>query len=530
MKTIRNRLAVLQLCLILIFSLTAVYLAHLVQKPELRQTAAGQGTYTCLAGTAEGTIYDRNGVPLINASHTCEAVVCPTLEAVTALLPHLIDPTAFFQKAESGRPFVCTIDTSEIDCPDVTVLKIPRRYSAEQPAQHLIGYTAQGAGVSGLEYAYDSLLRREQSQWTITFSVDGTGSALAGENTQIRYGANPSWGVVTTLDASIQRICDTAGKQLKKGCVVVLDAENGDILGLSSFPTYHPEQLEAALQNPDSPLINRACYAYPVGSIFKLVTAACAKEQGNAYSFRWNCTGSVAIGTQIFRCHDANGHGEQSMLEAMRNSCNPYFIALSQELPAASMLQMAKALGFGTETPLTETILGAAGTLPTKEQLRLPAEQANFCFGQGILTATPLQIARMTCAIAGDGTLPAIRLIRGSTEDGKTVQQETPSRRENGISAETAAFLRSLMCYTAADEAFQGKPGNVSMGAKTSTAQTGRYDADGQEYCHGWVTSFFPAQQPRYVVTVLAEDGGYGNQTAAPVLRQIAGAILDLET
>ena len=85
-------------------------------------------------------------------------------------------------------------------------------------------------------------------------------------------------------------------------------------------------------------------------------------------------------------------------------------------------------------------------------------------------------------------------------------------------------------CYTAADEAFQGKPGNVSMGAKTSTAQTGRYDADGQEYCHGWVTSFFPAQQPRYVVTVLAEDGGYGNQTAAPVLRQIAGAILDLET
>ena len=72
------------------------------------------------------------------------------------------------------------------------------------------------------------------------------------------------------------------------------------------------------------------------------------------------------------------------------------------------------------------------------------------------------------------------------------------------------------MCYTAADEDFQGRPAHVSMGAKTSTAQTGRCDVDGTEYCHGWVTAFFPAEQPKYAVTVLAEDGGYGNQAASP--------------
>ena len=100
---------------------------------------------------------------------------------------------------------------------------------------------------------------------------------------------------------------------------------------------------------------------------------------------------------------------------------------------------------------------------------------------------------------------------------------------ESGIAPETAAFLRRLMCYTAADEDFQGRPAHVSMGAKTSTAQTGRCDVDGTEYCHGWVTAFFPAEQPKYAVTVLAEDGGYGNQAASPILRQIAGAIMQVE-
>ena len=85
------------------------------------------------------------------------------------------------------------------------------------------------------------------------------------------------------------------------------------------------------------------------------------------------------------------------------------------------------------------------------------------------------------------------------------------------------------MCYTAADEDFQGRPAHVSMGAKTSTAQTGRCDVDGTEYCHGWVTAFFPAEQPKYAVTVLAENGGYGNQAASPILRQIAGAIMQVE-
>ncbi len=530
MTKLKRRLACLRLGLVVLFCVLAVWLASLTQDTKMVETAAQQSSYTCLAGTAAGTIYDRNGEPLINQSSTCIAVVSPTSEAVAVLLAHVLDLDTFLENVAQGVPFVCAVDTMDIDCPDVTVLAIPKRYATHQLAQHLVGYTMEGSGVTGLEYAYDSILRSEISQWRVTYAVDGTSNVLAGETVQVRYGANPCYGVMTTLDATIQRLCETAGKSLEKGCVVVADVGSGDILGLASFPSYSVENLEEALNDTDSPLINRALYAYPVGSIFKLVTAACAKESGIAYSFSYTCTGEISIGSQLFHCHNFNGHGTQHMLDAMRNSCNPYFIALSEILSGSELLEMAQSLGFGTEIALAAGITASSGTLPTLEQLEIPAERANFCFGQGVLTATPLQITRMTCAIAGDGSLPNLRLVRGVTTDGKDVLEEEETVFESGISSETAAFLRSLMCYTAAAEDFQGCPSYCSMGAKTSTAQTGRYDANGEEYCDGWVTAFLPAAEPQYVVTVLAEDGGYGNDTVSPVLREIASGLMAISS
>lgn len=136
-------------------------------------------------------------------------------------------------------------------------------------------------------------------------------------------------------------------------------------------------------------MIQRALYAYPVGSIFKLVTAACAFDQGVGYNFTWDCDGAISVGTQRFRCHELQGHGVQHMADAMRSSCNPYFIALGQALSGSDLLQTAKSLGFGTEIMLTSNMIASGGTLPTLQQLKLPAEQANFSFGQGVLTASP---------------------------------------------------------------------------------------------------------------------------------------------
>lgn len=528
MQSIRRRIALLMLIMMTMVSAVSVRLAYLVSIPNYQETARQQGTYTVRTAVVNATIYDTNFEPLVNDVVQHIAVINPTPEAVNSVLPHVLDTADFYENLQYGTPFSCEVDTDTIDCEDVTVFSVPVRSTEPQLAQHLIGYTRDGEGVTGLEADYDSLLRSVSAQSSVTFTVSGRGNVLAGEQKLIRTGQQITDGIVTTLDKNVQQICEQVGAELElqKGCIIVMDIQNGDILGLASFPSYTVSTLAEAMKSEDSPLINRALYAYPVGSIFKLVPAACALEQ-HMDDFQYDCTGSIAISTQTFRCHDWSGHGVQTLQEAVINSCNPYFISLSQQLSAAKLYQTANRLGFGKTIPLSETIDASGGILPTLQDLRIPAEKANFCFGQGMLTASPLQVARMTCAIANGGSLPEVRLVRGTTTNGVSLVQETESVSEQVLSEQTAADLQDLMIAAAyGNDTFHGVPEHVTVGAKTSTAQTGRYDAGGVEYCHGWITGFFPASEPRYVVTVLAEDGGYGNDAAAPVFREIIDALV----
>lgn len=526
----KNRIRVLYCLLTILFCALAVRLAYLMNmhSVQITEAAGQQGSTTLTVSCGTGVIYDCNLQKLVNDTQKYVAVVQPSPEGVAAVLPHVLDRKAFYQSIAYGKPFTCLVDTAAIDSEDVRVFTVPIRNGTHQLAQHLIGYLQNGVGVSGLEAAYDSYLRSISATASVTFSVDGSGAVLSGEKKQVRQGGQVSAGLVTTLHKTIQTICEEEGAALEKGVVLVMDCSNGDVLGLASFPNYDSTHLEDALQDPDSPLINRACYAYNVGSIFKLVTAADAKSEGLAEGFRQYCTGSISVGTQLFRCHDTQGHGWQTMKTAMMHSCNPYFIALSQKLSSEKLLQTAKAFGFGEAWMLADGIPVAGGTLPTRSQMDLPAEQANFCFGQGVLTATPLQIGRFTCAIANGGMLPTPRCIKGKTKDGITLYETTKPVMRQAVSSDLAAYLQSLMVFAAMENSdFQGKPDHMSVGAKTSTAQTGRYDENGVEYCHGWVTGFFPAEQPQYTVTVLAEDGGYGNEAAAPIFRSVIERITE---
>ncbi len=528
MQRIRRRIALLTLMMVTAASAISVRLAYLVSIPNYQETARQQGTYTIRTAITNANIYDTNFNLLVNDTIQHIAVINPTPEAVTTVLPHVLDKTAFYENLQYGTPFSCAVNTSHLACEDITIFDVPRRNTEPQLAQHLIGYTRDGEGVTGLEADYNKFLRGTSAQSSVTFTVSGRGNVLAGEKTLIHTGQTISAGVVTTLNKDVQQICETIGKEMKfkKGCILVMDAQNGDILALCSFPSYTVSTLADALESPDSPLINRALYAYPVGSIFKLIPAACALSQ-NLENFQYNCTGSIAIHDQIFHCHDRSGHGLQDLQEAMIHSCNPYFIALSQRLPAAKLYQTAQDLGFGTAIPLTETIIAESGILPSLQDLQIPAEKANFCFGQGMLTASPLQVARMTCAIANGGNLPQARLIRGISKDGVSIEQEHQSVSTPALSKKNAAALQDLMIAAAyGNDTAQGIPEHVTVGVKTSTAQTGRYDENGIEYCHGWITGFFPASQPRYVVTILAEDAGYGNDTAAPIFRTVIEQIV----
>ena len=160
------------------------------------------------------------------------------------------------------------------------------------------------------------------------------------------------------------------------------------------------------------------------------------------------------------------------------------------------------------------------------KDLMLPAEMANFSFGQGKLTATPLQISALTCALANGGELPELRLIKGMTVDGKQSANEKPPRLSRTIDESISNELRNMMVAAVRDnENSNARTFYTTVGAKTSTAQTGRFDEEGNEFCHAWITGFFPTDKPEYAVTVLVEDGGYGNDAAAPIFREIVDKI-----
>lgn len=514
------------LFLFMFFSLIANFL-RLSQDREHVRTASESSFVTIHAGDTWGTIFDRNFKPLVNAEMKIVGIAVPTEVDLDELKKYALDIEKLECDYEKRKPFAFECAEKGEESEGLTFFDIPQRYSEDISAPHIIGYISENKGASGLEYAYDEMFRTGNVENSVTYSTDGFGRILIGGGKNVIRSIKDKTGVVTTLDSRIQQICERAGRNLKKGAIVVTDVKNGEILGMASFPEYDMNNLSKAFADENSPMINRCLYSFSVGSIFKLVTA-CEGIDEDFSGFACKCQGEYKIGNLTFGCHDRSGHDVQNMGEAMANSCNPYFITLSQCLDLQKYRSLAYNMGFGREIHLCTGMISSAGVLPTVKDLRVPAELANFSFGQGKLTATPLQINQMTCAIANGGELIMLRLIRGVTVDGETVGNEKSPLSSRVISEETAKELRRMMIGAIyKNENSKAVPSAIRAGAKTSTAQTGIYDENGEELCHGWITGFFPASHPRYAVTVLAEHAGYGNDTAAPIFKEVVDEIID---
>ncbi len=497
----------------------------LAVKREHVQTARTNSQFTVVAGNSEGTIYDRNLKPIVNSEKKNIAVAVPAFLDRNSTAECALDKDGFLENYDKGLPFTfeCNPDTQDLD--GLTVFQIPERYSENQSAQHVIGYLSQGEGVAGIEYAYNKILRNDYGENSVTYTTDGFGQILIGDGKKIIRSNAEKNGVVTTLDIDIQKICEDAGKNIDKGAIVVADVKTGEILGMASFPTYSVDDMEKAISDERSPLINRALYAYSVGSVFKLVTSAQAIDSRFS-GYVYECTGQENVGGKIFNCHKTDGHGMQTLSDAITNSCNTYFINLSRMLDVKKFRELAFNLGFGHEIHLCSGMTASGGVLPTVKDLMIPAELANFSFGQGKLSATPLQITQLTCAIANNGKMPVLRIVKGMTLDGEDVMNEKNPQHSEVLEKETANLLKEMMISAVEDnENSNARTIYTTAGAKTSTAQTGRMDKKGEELCHAWITGFFPANKPQYAVTVLVEDGGYGNDVSAPVFREIADRI-----
>lgn len=528
-KRIESGIITLALLFTVMFMIIIFNYFKLSDSPDYAATAVEKHKITISAGKSEGNIYDRNMVPLVNNEYQYIGIAVPNALDREEIAGIAADKNDFYTKFDLGKPFVFECNRYAEESAGLTVFRIPERYSENQYASHIIGYTSQGKGVAGIEKAYNSILRTDSGENSVTYITDGFGHVLIGDEKSVERSGIICSGVVTTLDTEIQKIVEEAGKHINKGAINVADIQSGDILAMASYPDYSVGKLDEAINDIDSPMINRNLYSYSVGSIFKLVTSCEAINEKYA-GYMYECTGYYNVNGKEFRCHKHEGHGLQSMTDAIVNSCNTYFISLSQLLSVPDFRSAAFSLGFGREIHLCSGMSASSGNLPTNKELRIPAELANFSFGQGKLSATPLHITQLTCSIANGGRMPVLRLIKGLTSNGINVENEKSPQYSYSIDEETADALKEMMTAAVTEnENSNARPLYVSAGAKTSTAQTGQYNEKGDEICNAWITGFFPSENPEYAVTVLIEDGGYGNDSAAPIFKEIADCIIKMK-
>lgn len=504
----------------------------LINDDEIAAVSSGKGYYTVRSAGEYAGIYDCNMQPLVNYGEKYEAVVIPNSSMAVKIQPYLLDRDTYYSGISGNLPFLCRVSPDAYALGDNAVIfRSLVRTDKDQLASHIIGYTSDNTGMYGLEKSFDDFLRSNYSVNSVTLGVDAVGKVLNGIDADISYADTVNSGVITTLDKNIQKICEDAIDKynIGKGAVIVMDTKSGEIRAVVSRPDFNTEDIYASLNDPDSPFINRAFSAYSVGSIFKLMTAATAIEEGISPEYSYICTGSVDINGQVFNCHKWGGHGEIDMRTAMVESCNPYFITLSEYLDKEKYVNTASSFGFGSSTELCDGIVSSAGNLQSPSDIEVAAERANMSFGQGMLTATPLQICRMTCAIANDGIINEPSLIKGIIDENGNAEYSLIETGERVISYKTARTLKDFMLKTVRAENSMSKPDKTSAAGKTSTAQTGRFDEYGNEVLNCWFTGFFPSYSPKYAVTILSEGGRSGNSTCGPVFKEIADNITEYE-
>ena len=515
---------------VIVFGLLCGAIAALLTRLAYLQTGAHTAILTGAdekrieIDVSRGYIYDRNMVPLVNAETRNIAAVL--LNAQTrALFPglgQLGSASSACVTYETDTPVQETLFSANVSA----VVRYPERLLCT----HVIGYTdASGRGVCGIEKSYDKLLNAAAGRIGVTYTANVYGQPIAGEGLQVvDEGYNDPSGVVLTIDSRIQRAAEDAlaDAGIERGAAVVLDAATGEILAMASVPAYDVRDLSASLKDERLPFLNRALAAYPVGSVFKPFVAAAALENGVALPAAYVCTGSVSVGGEVFRCYRASAHGELDIAGAICRSCNCYFVELGRQTGARALIAFAEKCGFGQETPLTGDISGAAGHLPDAARAGA-GELANLSFGQGELTATPLQLAAAYNVLASGGIYRAPTLLKALVDENRTAyaryQNEAMYRamKKTTCDAVNACLMRNMLEGTGK----KGASDRFFAAGKTATAQTGDYDASGRERLCTWFCGFFPYGEPRYTLVVFNENGESASEDCAPVFRRIAEEI-----
>ncbi len=440
-----------------------------------------------------------------------------------------------------------------------------------------LGYRPGDAiGRSGIELAYDRWLHGVPGERRVTLNRRGEMEreevlrpAVHGSDVVLSIDARLQQVAESLLDAAVERgefpprrersaapegPLDESPRPVG-GTLIALDVRTGRVLAAAAAPRPEarllvgatPEEWSAVAADPRRPFFPRVTQAMlPPGSVFKVVTAVAGIEAGVLDpDERLDCRGYLHTPDRdrclIFR-HFGVGHGPVRLEEALSQSCNVYFYQVAQRLGPELLADWARRFGLGTPTGC-DLPQERGGQVPTPASLAAEGERwypgttRQLAVGQGALTVTPLQVARLMAAIANDGWLvtPHVVIQAGETQPrspdapGGEIQLAhhaveagvsviPPPQRVEALSPGTLARIRRALLLTVEDPRGAGREARldeVRVAGKTGTAESGGGRPD-----HAWFAGYAPADAPRLAIVVVLEHGGSGGRAAAPLARE----------
>jgi penicillin-binding protein 2 len=470
------------------------------------------------------------------------------------------------------RDVVERIQENAIDLPGVLIEVRPLRfYPYGELGAHLFGYLGEITeqelaedrfgdyrpgdivGKSGIEQYLEADLRGLDGERRI--EVDVRGKELRSLRT---LDPAPGNKVYLSLQLSLQKAAETAFGAAA-GAVVAMDVKTGEVLAMVSRPAFDPALFARGISGQDwvallrdfrYPLQNKAIKGqYPPGSTFKIVTALAALRAGVVTpETTVNCTGGLQLGDREFRCWKKAGHGLTDLNKALRESCDVWFYQAGLDLGIDRIAVMSRELGLG-QTLGFQPAGEKAGLIPDRAWKRqrfgkawYNGETANAAIGQGYVSATPLQLAVMTAAVANGGTVLRPQVVKEVVDqEGKVLRTAEPVvlGRADLRAATLQPVRRGLeaVVHDASGTAAAARIEGLRVAGKTGTAQVVRMKEDrvrSEELTykfrdHALFVAYAPAENPRIAVAVVVEHGSHGGTTAAPIARAVLAENFGLE-
>jgi len=582
----QQRLVLLKVGVLVVIGLLALRLWQLQVRdgPYYRELSQNNRTRSILLHPPRGRIYDRNGKLLANNIPSFNLYVelkdVKDRETLIVKLVEYLD----FDKTELGKKVrthsnrtrvklkggltlreAALIESHRLDLPGVVVHpEFQRNNPQGSYAAHVIGYVGevseqqltkedfqglyQGSivGQYGVERKYDQLLRGRAGRKLI--EVD----ALGHEKRTISVD-KPQAGhdLYLTIDFDLQRLAeDLLGKEA--GAIIALDPKTGETLALASRPSFDPNSLSRGLsskewlgilQDKRHPLTNRAIQGlYPPGSTFKIIMATAALEtNGIDMTDTIQCIGRFRFGNRTFRDWKINGHGSMNLHNAITHSCDVYFYKMGNRLGIENIAKYASLFGLGEKTGI-DLPSEKSGIVPSpkwKEQTRgepwYPGDTISVAIGQGYVTVTPIQMAKVIATISNNGVAHQPQLVRGIRRRNTGVIETLPVSKPMSLGLQpnfVKNIQNSLASVVSNGTARRANSPLVTIAGKTGTSQVVALRSDKEKETpkefrdHAWFVSYAPFEDPKIAVAVLAEHSGHGGSAAAPLARKLIEAFI----